>query len=229
MLATFHQKRPTFRFQSDPPPKEPFGVLPSSGVNGNGRMNIILDLDSSMISSMKVKDYNRLKPHEKKSLSNLPAHNMEDYYYIFERPCLQEFLDYIFTHFNVSVWSAASKDYVLFIVNNILLKKRGVPQPQRRFKYVFYAYHCGLSYIQHNNPKKLDLLWATFGLYDFRPDNTILVDDLPDVRKTQLCNVFPIADFDVSHKNSEQDRALCDLLKRIKQATPGKCPVRSLA
>jgi hypothetical protein len=46
---------------------------------------------------------------------------MENYYIIFERPGLQQFLTFLFKNFNVSIWTAASKDYALFIIDKIII------------------------------------------------------------------------------------------------------------
>ena len=40
-------------------------------------------------------------------------HDMDGYYIVFERPGLQEFLDYLFANYIVSVWTAATKDYAI--------------------------------------------------------------------------------------------------------------------
>ena len=46
-----------------------------------------------------------------------PQEKKDGHYKVFERPGLQEFLDYLFANFNVSVWTAASKSYALFIID----------------------------------------------------------------------------------------------------------------
>ena len=76
--------------------------------------NIVLDLDETCISAIEVEDF-----HEnKEELENKKAkcHIFEGYYYIYERPGIQDFLDYIFENYNVTVWTAASREYALFII-----------------------------------------------------------------------------------------------------------------
>lgn len=187
------------------------------------KVNIILDLDNSLISSIDPSEFESLSTENRKTMMTLPHYFMDTSYIIFERPCLQPFLDYIFDNFNVSVWSAASKDYVLFIVDHVILKN-----PKRQVNYIFYAYHCDLSESIYGNPKKLDMLWNEFGLSEFNSKNTILVDDLDDVALKQKCNVFHIAGFDIDEKESEKDNHLCSLLKKIKNVNAETCPVKQL-
>ena len=85
-------------------------------------MNIILDLDNTIISAEETDKFN-FKKNKNKTLK-FSFHNMDDYYIIFERPNIQVFLDFIFKNFNVSIWTAATKDYALFIIENVILKNR---------------------------------------------------------------------------------------------------------
>lgn len=62
-------------------------------------------------------------------------------YIVFERPHLQEFLDFLFSNFKVSVWSAATKDYVLFVINNIIYRDH----PERKLEWIFFDEHCSTS------------------------------------------------------------------------------------
>ena len=85
------------------------------------RMNVILDLDATIISS--------LDPG--KIIKGLSFHIMTEkikgkevpIFYVYERPYLQDFLDYLFENFNVGVWTAATKDYGSFIVEKIIAGK----------------------------------------------------------------------------------------------------------
>ena len=58
---------------------------------------------------------------------------MDDVYRIHERPYLQHFLDFLFTNYNVAVWTAVEKDYAKFIVENFILVK-----PDRRLDFVMF-------------------------------------------------------------------------------------------
>jgi hypothetical protein len=110
------------------------------------RINIFLDLDQTIISGEVLKDEDDddeiydIESNKTKAI-NFNFHNMENYYVIFERPGLQKFLDYLFKNFNVSIWTAASKDYGLFIAEKFILKGH----PERKLDFMFFSYHCDLS------------------------------------------------------------------------------------
>jgi TFIIF-interacting CTD phosphatase-like protein len=103
------------------------------------KLNIILDLDQTIISAESAEEYDKAKNKTKEK--KFIFHNMDNYYTIFERPGLQIFLDYLFKNFNVSIWTAASKDYALFIIDNIILQNK----KERQLDWVFFSYHCDLS------------------------------------------------------------------------------------
>lgn len=153
-----------------------------------GRVNIILDLDNTLISSV---SYNRIS-NTYRTL-NLKHHVFETSYVIYERPGVQAFLDFLFKNFDVSVWSAATKEYVMFIVDNIVCAKRG-----RRLKMVLHSAHCDMSRkINPHTPKDLRFIWHNPRIYGFTPDNTFIVDDLPAVFAAQPQHCIAVPAFDV--------------------------------
>lgn len=174
--------------------------------------NIILDLDQTIISSEYLTQFK-----EWPQTARLKRVQMPGEFVIFQRPYLQEFLDYIFKNFNVSVWTAASRDYGLFIVENFILIK-----PERKIDFYFYSYHCNYSMKTVKKLKPLDLLWDTFGLIDYNKDNTMIVDDNIDVYKIQPKNTFMIKEFKYDEPDSDKDvelKKLMQLLKKFKAAT----------
>ena len=96
------------------------------------KFNIVLDLDQTLISSEDLKDF---VPDQKK-MSHFKHAKMDNSYITFERPHLQEFLDFLFKNYNVSIWTAATKNYALFIINKFI-RKRG-----RNIDFIFFSYHC---------------------------------------------------------------------------------------
>ena len=143
--------------------------------SGYKRLNVLLDLDNTIINSLSM-------PYELKRVSQeyqdkIKYHDMEGQYRIFERPYLQVFLDYLFANYDVSIFTAADKEYALFIYDNIIKK----PDPQRKIHYLFSGYHSDISEILYDSPKDLKLLWDQFNIANFKPCNTIIVDDLYDV------------------------------------------------
>jgi TFIIF-interacting CTD phosphatase-like protein len=193
--------------------------------------NIILDLDETLLSSVTLQDISEI-PHGvfQKRSKTLSFENMDDYYLVFKRPHLQEFLSFIFKNFNVSVWSAASKDYVMFIIENILLKDDKRRQvPNRKLDYVLFSHHCEISELLYGSPKDLSFFWEFIKDYNYNPTNTLIVDDLDDVVKVQNCNAIQIANFNFTDNISTYDTHLLhiiDKLKILKSAPTNSCPVK---
>ena len=170
------------------------------------RKNLFLDLDATLIDAHATDEYDFEKNEEK--ATRFVFHDMDNYYIIFERPKLQSFLDYIFANFNVSVWTAASRDYALFIVDNIILSK-----PGRKLDWVFFNYHCNLANKYYGGTKNMRLLWEKFKLGEpYTEKTTWILDDYDEVYKTNKINCIPIKPFEFHAKDSSKD----DILDSIK-------------
>jgi len=153
------------------------------------KLNVILDLDNTIINSLDNDDRTRLPINFQ---NKFIFKEMIPIYRVYGRPNLEEFLDYIFIHYNVSVFTAAEKDYALFIIDNFILTK-----PERKLDFIFYRMHVDLGEKLYNGVKDLRLLWDHFQLYNFYPNNTIIVDDLRDVKQANPYNTIAIKSFDM--------------------------------
>jgi TFIIF-interacting CTD phosphatase-like protein len=171
--------------------------------------HIILDLDQTIISGEPIDEF-EVKNEERKK--NFTFHTMDNDYFIFERPNLQKFLDYIFNNFKVSVWTAASKDYALFIINNVLLKNK----KERRLEWIFYAYHCKISEKLTNSSKNLTILCNKFDIDDFRGD-IFIFDDNEDVYNCQPDKCLIAKPFFFTEKGSENDDYLKQVIRLLKK------------
>lgn len=163
----------------------------------NDRNNIILDLDQTLISCESASKFNK---------------NNKYYYYredkvIVERPHLQEFLDFLFDNFNVSVWSAASFEYCDMIIETIILKKKN-----RKLDYLFHRDHCLVSKELTGIDKNLSLIWNVWKLKGYLPCNTILIDDRLDLFPHQKDNYILIRDF---HSDETNDKELLKVIKTL--------------
>lgn len=174
------------------------------------KYNVILDLDETLVSSHGVSNFPFGEKEIKNKILNYTFHNMESYYIIFERPHLQEFLNFLFKNFNVSVWSAGSKDYVSFIVNNVILKS----DPQRTMEYLLWNYHCKDSMKKYNTKKNLNILWDHYNIENFNKKNTILIDDILENCQHQKKNTINVPVFDILSSN--KDSYLKELTKKLK-------------
>lgn len=161
---------------------------------------IVLDLDQTLISSASIKEMAKIDENSDdfKHLKNLTRHEMTDYYIVFERPGLQEFLDYLFENFEVSVWTAASKDYALFIIDKVLLQGN----PKRKLKHIFFSFHCDISKHHHKKSKSLKILKQLFKL-DYDMKKTFIIDDLDEVYEAQNNNCLIAPPFFYDDKTND--------------------------
>ena len=169
-----------------------------------------MDLDQTLISGEEWEDFNEKTNKEK--MKKYDYHIMKKYFIIFGRPQLQEFLYFLFKNFNVSVLTAASKDYALFIIKNFILTK-----PGRELDFIFYSYHCDMSKRLKQGLKSLSMLWDVFKLKKYNEHNTIIVDDNPDVLVKQACNVIQIKPFYYKSRNSDSDMELIKVMSDLKK------------
>jgi len=161
--------------------------------------NIFLDLDQTVISAESSEEYDHAK--YKSKAKKFKHVNMDDYYIVFERPGLQKFLDFLFANFTVSVWTAASKDYALFIIEKIILAGK----PDRKLDWIFFSYHCGISKKVKNGTKDLSIMWENYKVDNYTKNNTIILDDYDEVYKTQVDNCIFVPPFEFTDKDSEKD------------------------
>lgn len=176
------------------------------------KWNIFLDLDQTLISAEPLeKDDNEFldinNREIKKKIKKYKWHNMDGYYAVFERPYLQEFLDFIFENFNVSIWTAATKSYALFIIRNIILVK-----PNRKLDYIFFKQHCKYSYKFNKKTKNLRVLKELYKINKFNLSNSFIIDDYDEVFNTQPSNCIRAPPFFLKDKDSHKD----DFLKKLK-------------
>jgi hypothetical protein len=152
------------------------------------RINVILDLDNTIINALASEDRQKLPSHISDKF------NYADYspfFYIYERPHLQLFLDWLFENCNVSVFTAAEKDYALFIIENIILIK-----PGRKLDFIFYREHVEQGEKEYEDTMKdLRLVWDFYKVPNFYPSNTVIIDDLDLVCQTNPKNCIRIPGF----------------------------------
>lgn len=176
------------------------------------KSNIILDLDQTVISAEASEELDFKKYQEKSKLFR--SDNMDGYYMVYSRPYLQEFLDYIFKNFNVSIWTAASKDYALFIIEKIILDKK----VDRKLDFIFFSYHCDISKKTKKYSKELCTLWDIHKLPGYSSKNTVIIDDFKtDVHKSQPNNCIISPPFKFTKDGSENDTFLKDIIPQLEK------------
>lgn len=179
----------------------------------DSKLNIVLDLDNTLICAEIQKEFPFKDETMKHKAVQFKFHDMDGYYIVFERPGVQTFLDFLFQHFNVSIWTAASKDYALFIADKIVLQ-----DPKRDLKYLMFSYHVDLADDEyHGGTKDLRLLHSFFKLPGFTRENTLIIDDLEDVKKTQPDACIHLKAFKFFDALSEKDNELVKVQHLLRQ------------
>jgi hypothetical protein len=156
------------------------------------KLNVILDLDNTIINAIETRDKIKVPLN-----TGLDYFDWPPMFKIYARPHLQEFLDFLFANFNVSVFTAADKDYAIDIVRNFIYKDH----PERQLTVFFYRYHVEKSHSEYKGVKDLRILWDLFKVPGFYPCNTVIIDDLDMVAKTNSFNCIPIKAFHVVDDN----------------------------
>lgn len=178
------------------------------------RCHIVLDLDNTLISAI---PYHVITPQHRNL--RLKSHAFGNDFIIFERPGVQRLLDYLFANYSVSVWSAGSRDYVNYVVQEVISRETSRPRPRVPFL-VLNRDHCVASQqINPDSPKDLRFLWSNPHV-PFEPETTLIIDDLPDVYRSQPSNTIAIPPFDLERQNiKDADTALSTLLGEMIHVT----------
>ncbi len=151
------------------------------------RMNVILDLDNTIINALDDSDRKKLSGDFS---SKFKYRDMIPFFRVYARPHLDKFLDYLFANYNVSIMTAAEKDYALFIIENFILTK-----PERKLNFIFFRYQVELSREIYGGVKDLRVIWELFQVSGFTKQNTVIIDDLDMVYETNPHNTLRIKGF----------------------------------
>lgn len=173
------------------------------------KINVLLDLDNSIISSLSLKEIKKIKNIDKRKLE---YQTMEGYYRVYSRPHLKKFLSYLFKNFDVSVWTAASRDYASFIIEKFIIGNK----KDRRIKMFLYDENCDESqkYYDENSPKDLRYIYNFEG---YHACNTVIIDDLVDVFKANPKQTIRAPYFDAKKESSENDNFLLDAIEKLEE------------
>jgi TFIIF-interacting CTD phosphatase-like protein len=176
------------------------------------KMSLLLDLDETLINSL---DRSEMKKVPAEYQKKFKRSDMKGYYRIFQRPHLQAFLDYAFANFHVSVFTAADKDYALFIIKHFILIK-----PDRKLQYTFYRYTSTLSENHYDSPKDLRILWDVLKVKEMTKCSTVILDDLAEVAEANPNNVIRAPAFNLLkggklNQSSAQDTFLLTVIPQL--------------
>jgi TFIIF-interacting CTD phosphatase-like protein len=163
--------------------------------------NIILDLDNTLICAVEVEEITSA------NRPALPSFDVDGVYTVFERPGLEEFLEYLFKNFNVYVWSAGTKNYVMSIIEHVFESRGYTP------KGVFFLYHCNLSEKSHECLKDLSMFAKCTGV---SYKDTYLIDDLEETIEKNGEQGILIAPFEALDAGADKDTELTTIKNKLK-------------
>ena len=167
------------------------------------RLNLLLDLDETLINGVSTKNASKLPSNIKKTLPNFTfQHDGREDRVIFARPHLQEFLTFCFQHFNVGVFTSASKEYAIQIVAKFILNSKF---PERKLVCLLDRRHIADSNNEdYKGEKNLNYLYEKMKLFNFYPCNTILLDNSDKVLELNNVNSIRAPDFRIFLKKNNQ-------------------------
>mmetsp|Transcript_20635 Transcript_20635/g.25020 ORF Transcript_20635/g.25020 Transcript_20635/m.25020 type:complete len:272 (+) Transcript_20635:59-874(+) len=131
---------------------------------------LVLDLNGLLVHRVRVSHKN--KGSDKRDKGVRVGRSI-----MYIRPYTQEFLELIFNHFDIVIWSSARVDNIQAIIDVVLNKKQ-----RDSVKAVLDQSHCKWAGPHPNEPQKplflkeLSRVWEVVGT----PSNTLLVDDSPE-------------------------------------------------
>lgn len=160
------------------------------------KKKIILDLDHTLICTC-PQDILQTATDDINSIP-LKKYVYEDCV-IFERPHLQEFLDFLFENFDVSVFTAAMEDYASFVIEKIIIGDKKT----RKIDFFLSSIDADICYNKYQKHKCLEYITElaykdskSKGL-EYSLDNMLIIDDNAFVIDSNRDNSIAAPAFDV--------------------------------
>jgi hypothetical protein len=188
------------------------------------KMNLILDLDDTLINTFNFNFYNNknieINNGNDSTISILHLPNFLGLVYI--RPYLFEFLEYAFTNFNISIWTASTtiycKEILKIILSDSQFSKAIVILARDNNNYVDIKTNKIYKDVIRNNiiQKPLDLLWNDKQLSEiFTKENTLIIDNNSQILIENPHNSLIIKEFTSKSTNDTSLHVLINWLKII--------------
>jgi hypothetical protein len=188
------------------------------------KYTVILDIDETFLYFISEKYYahswNTLSDEEKAKYKQIPIRGGV----FIVRPYLSEFLDFVFKHFNVGIWTWSDPEYAEGIPSQVLLEGK----PDRKLVCVLSAEHAEAAGDDYGGSKAVSYLWSEVGIPNASPATTILIDDLPSnsLNKVNMRNSITIKPFALfgedkqrrdPYEDVSQDTSLLEVIEILKR------------
>ncbi|MEZ5335075.1 MAG: HAD family hydrolase [Methanolobus sp.] len=149
---------------------------------------LILDLDETLIHS------------EMNGLGHQHDFRCSDYY-VYKRPFLEEFLEFIASLFEVAVWTSASSDYADCIISNIFPENYPL-------KFVWSRERCTRMYVHPSETIEMNSFTYVKDMkkvknkgYDLR--KILVIDDSPEQLQRSYGNLIQVKQFSGEEDDNE--------------------------
>jgi RNA polymerase II subunit A small phosphatase-like protein len=179
-------------------------------------LNLILDIDETLVHSIPAESFNVKLPAKPDFYFTIEG----IYYFVYKRPGLDQFLEYAFKNFNISIWTAADKEYAKMIIKNILTKSQ-----IRKLHFFYYRSNCVNN--RRGFVKPLNRIFESKEITYIKEKNTIMLDNSPHALQLNLKNTIIAPDY--ADNNLKTDRFLFALTNEFKKGFPKTSVYRYIA
>ena len=154
---------------------------------------LVLDLDETLIYSTESK------------LAGLEDF-IVDKYFVYKRPGLDKFLDFISPIYDVAIWTSSSEDYAQEVVNKIF--------PQNYpLKFIYGRTKCTLTFLWDQNEYVYAKNLSKLKKKSYSIEKILIIDDSPEKLRRNYGNHLRVNPF----VGSNDDIELFQLIKYLKK------------
>ena len=161
------------------------------------KKNLVLDIDNTLISTV-PKTFVSITEQNRQAipLPYITYDNVREMI-IYPRPHLQEFLDFVFENYNISIFTAAESNYAYYIIRTLVLQDK----PNRKLDFIMtYPHYQNCMYLYEKH-KYIDYITSKNNSYTI--ENTKLLDDSVLVAMSNPDNIIKAEPFEVIKINRD--------------------------
>lgn len=170
-------------------------------------MNIVLDIDGTLIDTISEEQHNAWKEHETYIPYDMEAKLKGKPVYIYKRAHLDEFIRYCLNNFdNVGIWTLGEPRWARFVIKKVLGKRLDDFHPVLSIQESTIVANpiYGWKYL-----KPLASIYENFPA-DYKEKRTLIIDDAPLNSIENRDNAFDIKTFEAC--NVSHDTVLLDMI-----------------
>ena len=194
---------------------------------------ILLDIDETIVNSIDISTLceksitSERYSKGMRDLLEIFSHKIYEFtqiddYCVFKRPHFDEFIDFLYDHFQVGIWSKGSSSYVVDIVTNFIdtdpRKSKSNNElltihTRRNCKYITKMYNNGVDDNKTQNDKQLHYLSELF------PNRQIIIVDDRDIvglnQQHRFIKIAPFKCLDAACRKDEELLRVKNILKEF--------------